>query len=59
MEIGKPTATMLDALVAERGVDLSTAAMVGDRLNTDMGFGNQRGLTTVLVLTGVSNMEQV
>jgi ribonucleotide monophosphatase NagD (HAD superfamily) len=29
--------------------------MIGDRLNTDVAFGNDGGCTTVLVMTGCTN----
>ena len=45
---------MLDQLVSDLGVDLSKSLMVGDRLNTDIEFGNQGCGSTLLVLTGVT-----
>jgi 4-nitrophenyl phosphatase len=33
--------------------------LVGDRLNTDISFGNRLGLNTVLVLTGDSSIEDI
>lgn len=33
--------------------------MVGDRLNTDIEFGNQSGTSTLLVMTGVTQPEEI
>lgn len=54
--VGKPAQGMMDAIAAATpGFDLSTACMVGDRIDTDMTFGAQAGIDTVLVLTGISS----
>lgn len=53
--VGKPNLAMLEILERTSGVDRSRSMMVGDRLNTDVAFGNAGGLQTVLVLTGVSS----
>lgn len=54
---GKPSQNMLDAIVADKGFKRDRAIMVGDRLNTDMEFGNNGGLNTLLVLTGIETEE--
>lgn len=41
-----------------RGVDPAQCLMVGDRLETDMLFGYNCGLDTMLTLTGVSQIEE-
>lgn len=41
-----------------KGVDPAQCLMVGDRLETDMLFGYNCGLDTMLTLTGVSQMEE-
>lgn len=56
---GKPNQNMLDAIVADKGLDRSRAIMVGDRLNTDIKFGNDGGLGTLLVLTGIETEDNV
>ncbi|ODV85742.1 hypothetical protein CANARDRAFT_27836 [[Candida] arabinofermentans NRRL YB-2248] len=56
---GKPNPGMMDAIVAKHAIDRSKTIMVGDRLNTDMKFGRDGGLDTLLVLTGIETMENV
>ena len=50
--IGKPNKTMLDCIRAKHDFDPKRAIMVGDRLDTDILFGQEGGLATLLVLTG-------
>jgi 4-nitrophenyl phosphatase len=52
--IGKPEATMLDIAMARLGAAPGETAIVGDGLLTDIPAGQRAGLTTVLVLTGVT-----
>ena len=53
--VGKPNPAILTALLAEKGLDASTALFVGDRLDTDMLCGRNAGVKTLLVLTGVNS----
>ncbi|KAI8054421.1 HAD-like domain-containing protein [Syncephalis plumigaleata] len=53
--LGKPHQTMLDCIVAKYDLDRTKTCMVGDRLNTDIQFGIQGGMSTLLVLTGVTS----
>lgn len=53
---GKPNQAMMNAIKADHpGLAAAPARglMVGDRLNTDMKFGRDGGLDTLLVLTGI------
>ncbi len=50
--LGKPHAYMANFLVDSFGLRRSEVAMVGDRLYTDIRFGLNAGLRTVLVLSG-------
>jgi phosphoglycolate phosphatase len=50
--VGKPAEFMLANIAAQFGLKRSQICMVGDRLDTDILFGQQGGLTTMLVLSG-------
>jgi HAD superfamily hydrolase (TIGR01450 family) len=52
--VGKPSPITLRVALARLGVAAADAVMVGDRLETDIKMGRDAGLTTVLVLTGVT-----
>ncbi|KAJ6625088.1 HAD-like domain-containing protein [Mycena sp. CBHHK59/15] len=54
VSIGKPASTMLDCIMAKVNFDPKRTIMVGDRLNTDILFGQNGGLSTLLVLTGIT-----
>lgn len=57
--IGKPEPTML-LMGAERlGHAPRETAMVGDRLDTDILGGSRAGISTILILTGVSTHDDV
>jgi len=57
--IGKPSSIMLDTIKAKIDFDPKRTIMVGDRLNTDIQFGKNGGLTTLLVLTGITSEESL
>ena len=50
--LGKPSQAMMDAIEGKFKLNRSRTCMVGDRLNTDILFGQNGGLATLLVLTG-------
>jgi 4-nitrophenyl phosphatase len=52
--IGKPAPTMLEIGMRLLGASPGETAIVGDNLLTDIPAGMRAGVTTVLVLTGVS-----
>lgn len=59
---GKPNQAMMNSIIADNpGLkkEPKKGLMVGDRLNTDMKFGRDGGLDTLLVLTGVETEESV
>lgn len=53
--LGKPSTVAADAALERLGVDPQDVLVVGDRLDTDITLGNRAGMTTALVLTGVSD----
>lgn len=59
---GKPNLSMMNSIKADcPGLkeNPSRGLMIGDRLNTDMKFGRDGGLDTLLVLTGVEKEDVV
>ncbi|TBL81766.1 HAD-IIA family hydrolase [Paenibacillus thalictri] len=55
--IGKPSLIAAEAAVAHLGLSFEDCYMVGDRLETDIKMGNDAGMKSVLVLTGVGTRE--
>ena len=55
--VGKPTTFMLDLAIKEQSLDKIRCLMVGDRIDTDILFGINSGVDSVLVLTGVHTLE--
>ena len=56
--IGKPHLPIVEAMLAKTGLAVDQLGMVGDRLYTDIALG-KAGLTTVLVLSGETNLEDL
>uniref|UniRef100_A0A8C1Q4M3 Pyridoxal (pyridoxine, vitamin B6) phosphatase n=1 Tax=Cyprinus carpio TaxID=7962 RepID=A0A8C1Q4M3_CYPCA len=56
--IGKPSRFMFECISSQFGLDPARSLMIGDRLETDVLFGSNCGLTTVLTLTGVSTLQE-
>jgi 4-nitrophenyl phosphatase len=57
--VGKPEPTMLEMGLRVLGCSASEAAMVGDRLDTDIAGGRRVGMTTILVLSGIATAAMV
>ena len=57
--VGKPNSLMMRSALNAIDAHSETAAMVGDRMDTDIVCGLEAGMTTVLVLTGSTSREQV
>ncbi|MFN4292618.1 MAG: HAD-IIA family hydrolase [Thermoflexales bacterium] len=56
--IGKPQPEMMLQAMARMGGSPEDTAVVGDRLDTDILGGQNAGLTTMLVLTGVTSLNE-
>ncbi len=52
--IGKPERAIFEAAIQGLHADPESTAMLGDRLETDILGGQRAGITTILVLTGVT-----
>ena len=57
--VGKPNALMMRTGLRILGVHSEDAAIIGDRMDTDIIAGIETGLDTALVLSGVSTRETV
>ena len=57
--IGKPNPLMMRSALRYLGVHSENTTMVGDRMDTDVVAGVMSGLSTILVLSGVSKREDV
>ncbi len=55
--LGKPDRTMIDIIAKAQGVPYENIAMVGDRIYTDVKTGINAGVTSVLVLSGETTLE--
>ena len=57
--VGKPNPLMMRHALKKLGCHRAEAAIIGDRMDTDIVAGIESELDTVLVLSGVSDMETV
>jgi NagD protein len=57
--IGKPNPLMMRTALQKLGSHSENTVMIGDRMDTDMVAGIEAGLETILVLSGVTNREDV
>ncbi len=57
--IGKPEQVAFELALERLGADRGATAMLGDRLDTDILGGQRAGLTTLMVLTGISTPEDL
>jgi len=57
--VGKPSAHMGRAILGRLNIKPTDAIMVGDRLLTDIAMGQSLGMASVLILTGVSSLEDI
>ncbi|OVA11065.1 HAD-superfamily hydrolase [Macleaya cordata] len=57
--VGKPSTFMMDYVSDKFGILKSQICMVGDRLDTDILFGQNGGCKTLLVLSGVTSLSML
>ena len=57
--VGKPNRLIVDAAAIKLNLQVSQLAMIGDRLYTDIALGQTSGITTVLVLSGETSLEDL
>ena len=57
--IGKPNPLMMRKALQRLGVHSSETAIIGDRMDTDIVAGVESGLQTILVLSGVTSLEDI
>lgn len=57
--VGKPSPLMIDYMEKKFGFDRSRICMVGDRLDTNVLFGTDNGLKSLLVLGGVTSEDKL
>ncbi|CAB1102326.1 PGLP [Ectocarpus sp. CCAP 1310/34] len=57
--VGKPGPLMIDYIIQKYNVERSRICMVGDRLDTDVLFGANNGLMSILTLSGVTTEEKL
>lgn len=57
--VGKPNPLMMRTGLQMLGIHSEETAIIGDRMDTDIIAGIESGLDTVLVLSGVTNQENI
>ncbi|HOK10041.1 MAG TPA: HAD-IIA family hydrolase [Candidatus Hydrogenedens sp.] len=57
--IGKPNPFMMRSAMNYLGVHSENTVIIGDRMDTDIVAGVQTGVETILVLTGVTKLEDI
>ncbi|MBM7784033.1 HAD-IIA family hydrolase [Tenggerimyces flavus] len=57
--VGKPNPLMMRSALNQLEAHSESTAMIGDRMDTDVISGIEAGLTTVLVLTGVTQQHEI
>jgi len=56
--VGKPERIIFEQALARLGARREETAILGDRLETDILGGRRAGITTIMVLTGISSAEE-
>ena len=59
IDVGKPSRTLFNLIQSQVSLDVKRTAFVGDRLDTDIRFGIDHGMKSILVMTGVTNADEL
>ncbi|PIO77131.1 phosphoglycolate/pyridoxal phosphate phosphatase family protein [Teladorsagia circumcincta] len=59
LTVGKPNSPSFDYIRRRWNIEPERTMMVGDRTNTDVKFGRDHGLKTLLVLSGCHQLEDI
>jgi phosphoglycolate/pyridoxal phosphate phosphatase family enzyme len=59
INVGKPSSTLSELIMDVYGLKAQETLMVGDRLDTDIKFGNDSGMKSALVLTGCATSSDI
>ncbi|EAL65021.1 hypothetical protein DDB_G0284737 [Dictyostelium discoideum AX4] len=57
--IGKPETLLLDVILKKDNLNPERTLFVGDRLDTDIAFAVNGGIRSLLVLTGISKLNEI
>ncbi len=57
--LGKPSRTAADAALDRLGVPPEDVLVIGDRLDTDIELGRRAGMTTAVVLSGITDRSDI
>ena len=57
--LGKPNAFMFRSGIEAMGADRKSSLMIGDRMDTDVVGAMESGIDTLLVLSGVTNLNDL
>ena len=59
INVGKPSSVLAEFMMDHYNLKGSETMMVGDRLDTDVKFGNDGGMKSSLVLTGCTTVKEI
>lgn len=57
--VGKPNPLMIRSALRQLDAHSESSVMIGDRMDTDIVAGTEAGMRTILVLSGVTQREQI
>jgi NagD protein len=57
--VGKPNPLMMRSALRQLDAHSESSVMIGDRMDTDIVAGTEAGMRTILVLSGVTQREQI